>query len=65
VQTALAPVYVLTFVLSVCGNLLVIYVVLLSKDMRRSVCNYFIANLAVADLLQVSGLRAPTHHMRV
>ena len=33
------------------GNTLVIYVVLTSKKMRRSVTNLFILNLALADLL--------------
>ena len=41
---------VIVFV-GVCGNIMVIYSILSDRNMRRSVTNCFILNLAVADLL--------------
>jgi hypothetical protein len=42
--------YVFIFIVGVCGNLLVIYVLLKEKELR-SFTNYLLANLSVADLM--------------
>jgi hypothetical protein len=48
----LSTLYALIFVISVTGNLLVIYVVVTNTSMQN-VTNLFIVNLAISDLLQV------------
>lgn len=42
--------YVLIFIVGVCGNILVIYVLLKEKELRNFT-NYLLANLSVADLM--------------
>ncbi|KAL2077805.1 hypothetical protein ACEWY4_027309 [Coilia grayii] len=50
VQIALIAAYSLIILLGLVGNTLVIYMIILYKNMR-TVTNYFIANLALADLM--------------
>ncbi|XP_076148833.1 neuropeptide Y receptor Y7 [Alosa pseudoharengus] len=50
VQVALIAAYSLIILLGLLGNTLVIYMIILYKNMR-TVTNYFIANLALADLM--------------
>lgn len=50
VQVALIVAYSLIILLGLVGNSLVIYMIILYKNMR-TVTNYFIANLALADLM--------------
>ena len=42
--------YVIVFIVGVCGNVLVIYVIVTNHDMRTAT-NVFLGNLSVADLL--------------
>lgn len=51
-QSVLHTLYALIFCLAICGNSLVMFVVVTMREMH-SVTNYFIANLAIADILQV------------
>ncbi|KAL8597146.1 hypothetical protein ACOMHN_050482 [Nucella lapillus] len=48
---ALVAVYVPVMVVAVAGNVVVLAVVLLDRRMRRSAPNFFLCNLALADLL--------------
>ncbi|XP_076462100.1 QRFP-like peptide receptor [Babylonia areolata] len=48
---ALVAVYVPIFLLAVLGNVFVLVVVLMDTRMRKSAPNYFLCNLAIADLL--------------
>lgn len=42
--------YYLISIVSVCGNLLIIFAIVLNKNMH-SVTNYFITNLAIVDII--------------
>ena len=48
---ALVAVYVPVFLLAVLGNVFVLMVILMDSRMRKSAPNFFLCNLAVADLL--------------
>jgi hypothetical protein len=43
--------YVPLFVLAMVGNVLVLLMVACNREMRKSTANYFLVNLAIADLL--------------
>ena len=43
-------VYALIFIIGICGNCLVIYVIVSRKEMKSNT-NYYILNLAIADVL--------------
>lgn len=44
-------IYIPVFVVALVGNILVLVMVCMNKSVRRNVANYFLVNLAVADLL--------------
>lgn len=44
-------IYIPVFVVALVGNILVLVMVCMNKSIRRNVANYFLVNLAVADLL--------------
>lgn len=48
---ALVAVYVPVFLLAVLGNVFVLIVILVDTRMRKSAPNFFLCNLAIADLL--------------
>ncbi|KAL8602596.1 hypothetical protein ACOMHN_062572 [Nucella lapillus] len=51
---ALVAVYVPIFLLAVMGNVFVLVVIMMDNRMRKSAPNYFLCNLAIADLLGIS-----------
>ncbi|XP_062607128.1 QRFP-like peptide receptor [Saccostrea cucullata] len=50
-KIALISVYVIIFVLALVGNSLILLMVCLKRSTRKSITNFFLVNLAVADLL--------------
>lgn len=44
-------IYIPVFAVALIGNILVLVMVCMNKSVRRNVANYFLVNLAVADLL--------------
>lgn len=44
-------IYIPVFAVALIGNVLVLVMVCMNKSVRRNVANYFLVNLAVADLL--------------
>lgn len=44
-------IYIPVFFVALVGNILVLVMVCMNKSVRRNVANYFLVNLAVADLL--------------
>jgi hypothetical protein len=50
-KIALISVYVIIFVLALVGNAMILLMVCLKRSSRKSITNFFLVNLAVADLL--------------
>jgi len=57
-KIVLLCIYIPVFVIALVGNVLVLVMVCMNKSVRRNVANYFLVNLAVADLL---GKYIPPH----
>lgn len=50
-KIALISMYVIIFVLALVGNFLILLMVCLKRSTRKNITNFFLVNLAVADLL--------------